>query len=325
MGGSMKKVSVIVPFYNSEKYLDKCISSLVNQTLSDIEIILVNDGSTDSSFQIAQEFRNKYPDKIILLTKPNGGQGSARNLGIKTATASYIGFLDSDDYASIDTFKLLYETASSASADMVECNYYYINAQNEKVLKSYGNLRQFVNQKDMFINPLVDPWNKLYRSEILQNNNIIYPEGLIYEDTSFFIKTIPYLYKTVYINQKLIYHYMWPQSTMNSNRGQKVANIFPVLQDILDFYDQMGFYTLYQNELEFFITKILLCSSLQRISLIKDYKLRRTLLLQTMHFLQDHFPRYKKNPYFQHGKIGFYVHIINSKSIGFFTFLLKFL
>ena len=282
----MKKVSVIVPFYNSENYLDKCIASLVHQTLSEIEIILVNDGSTDSSLSIAQNYQSRYPDHVVIISKPNGGQGSARNLGIINATAPYIGFLDSDDAADTDAFRLLYETAVSSGADMVECNYHYINAQNNTPLKAYGYLRQFKDQKDMFINPLVDPWNKLYRSKILQDNHITYPEGLIYEDTSFFIKTIPFLYKTVYINQKLIFHYMWPESTMNSNRGQKVANIFPVLQDILDFYKSQKFDQLYKNELEFFVTKILLCSSLQRIVLVKDSRLRSDLFSQTMNFLK---------------------------------------
>ena len=96
----MPKVSVIVPIYNVEKYLKKCLDSLVNQTLDDIEIILVNDGSKDNSKQIAEKFANDYPNKIIYLEKENGGLSSARNYGLKHAKGDYISFVDSDDYVS---------------------------------------------------------------------------------------------------------------------------------------------------------------------------------------------------------------------------------
>ena len=107
----MAKVSVIVPIYNVEKYLPKCLDSLVNQTLDDIEIILVNDGSLDDSRKIAKEYSEKYKDKIIYLEKENGGLSDARNYGIPYATGEYIAFLDSDDYIDIDAYKQMYEKA----------------------------------------------------------------------------------------------------------------------------------------------------------------------------------------------------------------------
>ena len=93
----MKKVSVIVPVYNTEQYLKKCIESLLNQTLEEIEIVIVNDGSTDHSKQILEEYANNYKDKVKLFSKENGGQASARNLALKNCEGKYIGFLDSDD------------------------------------------------------------------------------------------------------------------------------------------------------------------------------------------------------------------------------------
>ena len=101
------KVSIIVPVYNVEPYLNKCLDSLVKQTLEDIEIIIVNDNSPDNSEQIILEYKEKYPDKIVYIKKENGGVSSARNAGLEVARGEYIGFLDGDDYVSLDMFKTL--------------------------------------------------------------------------------------------------------------------------------------------------------------------------------------------------------------------------
>ena len=107
----MKKVSVIVPVYNAEKYLEKCLNSLVEQTLEEIEIIIINDGSTDSSQKIIEKYAEKYGQKIITRTKKNEGQAIARNLGIELCSGKYIGFVDADDYVCNDMFQLMYDEA----------------------------------------------------------------------------------------------------------------------------------------------------------------------------------------------------------------------
>ena len=119
----MKKVSVIVPVYNTSNYLEKCITSLLNQTLQDIEIIMVNDGSLDNSREIIEEFQKK-DNRILLFNKENGGQASARNLGLSKATGEYVAFLDSDDYISPVMYEQLYNKAKSMDYDIVLCNYY---------------------------------------------------------------------------------------------------------------------------------------------------------------------------------------------------------
>ena len=121
----MPKVSVIVPFYNVEKYIEKCLNSLVNQSLEEIEIILVNDGSQDSSKEKAKEIEKKFPNKIKYYEKANGGLGDARNFGIKYATGEYIAFLDSDDYVEPTMYEEMYEKAKQENADMVECDFWW--------------------------------------------------------------------------------------------------------------------------------------------------------------------------------------------------------
>ena len=119
----MYKVSVIVPFYNVEEYLGECLFRLSRQTLDNIEIILVDDGSQDNSHMIAEEYIGKYPDLFKLYMKDNEGPGDARNYGIERATGEYIGFIDSDDYPEEDMFEKLYQKAKENDSDIVVCSY----------------------------------------------------------------------------------------------------------------------------------------------------------------------------------------------------------
>lgn len=302
----MPKVSIIVPVYNTEKYLRRCLNGLVNQTLQDIEIIVVDDGSTDGSAEIIEEFA-KSSCCIRVIHKENGGQGSARNLGIIHATGDYIGFADSDDYVDTTLFEKMYQKAVETDADMVECRFYFLEEtkKGNKQLPARGNIREYKNKKEMFIDPQVSPWNKLYRRSIIQGK-VAFPEKLIYEDTSFYIKAIPYIQKTACVEESLVYYFLRQNSTVNANKNRKVGDIISVLKDAMLFYQQYGFFEEYHTELEYFISKILLCSSTARIGRIPDRKLRKQLLNQSFEFLNDNFPEYRKNPYL-HGKTGFYI------------------
>ena len=308
----MPKVSIIVPVYNTSKYLRRCMDALVSQTLGDIEIIAVNDGSTDDSMKILCEYRDKYPDKVKIITKENGGQATARNRGIHESTGDYIGFADSDDYVDTTMFEKMYNLAKSTGSDMVECHYHYIQETDAgmKELATRGNIRDYGSQKNMFIDPQVSPWNKMYRREVLLKEDVDFPEGLIYEDTSFYIKTIPYIIKSAYLDEHLVYYFLRGNSTMNANKSRKVADIFAVLEDILAFYKKHGFYEEYRTELEYFCVKIMLCSSLSRIGRVTDKVLEKELLDRTFEFVCSNFPEYKSNPYFK-GKIGIYIRLVN--------------
>ena len=134
----MIKISVIVPVYNTEKYLPKCLDSLVNQTLKDIEIIIVNDGSPDNSQKIIDDYVKKYKN-IKAFEKKNGGLSDARNYGIKKASGEYIAFLDSDDYVTVDMYEKMYKKAISQHFDMVVCDLNYV--YNDKVVKAYSNIK----------------------------------------------------------------------------------------------------------------------------------------------------------------------------------------
>jgi glycosyltransferase involved in cell wall biosynthesis len=232
-------------------------------------------------------------------------------MGIPKSSGKYIGFVDSDDYVSTKMFEILYQTAEQHQSDMVECHYHYLceEGKRTKVLRTRGTLRQYRDQKDMFINAQASPCNKLFRREVLLHPGVDFPEGFIYEDTGFYLKTIPYVKNEHFINQQFYYYYLRSSSTMNANKSRKVGNIFPVLEDTLDFYKSNNFYNIYEKELEYFCVKILLCSSLSRIGRIKDAVLAKELYDKTFSFIQENFPRYRNNPYL-HGKIGLYLKLV---------------
>ena len=326
-------VSVIVPVYNTKAYLRRSLDALINQTLpkSELEIIIVDDGSTDESPQIIKEYADKFPDVIKVITKENGGQATARNLGIEKATGEYIGFADSDDYIDVTMFEKMVRLAQKEDADLVECHYHSMLEQSQKDEKGQqiykeiatrGTISSKEDPRELILNPQVSPWNKLYKRKLLMDNNIRFPEGVIYEDTSFYIKTIPFIKKQSYLDEKLVYYTVRQKSTMTSNLGRRVGDIFKVMKDILKFYKENNLYDKYKDELEFFCVKIAFCSNLSRIGRVNDRGIRRELLDDTFTFVQKNFPQYKSNKYFK-GKIGLYIKSVNRINCGLYAKILS--
>lgn len=286
----MPKVSIIVPVYNSEKYLNKCLESLVNQTLEDIEIIVVNDGSFDNSAQIIKNYCIKYPRKIISLLKENGGLSDARNFGLSCATGEYVGFVDSDDYVDTNMFLSMYESAINENLDLVECNFSWIYDSNIKldIGKEYDSIKSF------FVNGRVMVCNKIFKTEIIKENHIEFPLGLIYEDIEFFYKYIPYVKRAKLLNESL-YFYVQREESISNKQGKQNEDIFKILENIILFYKKQEIYSIYEQGLEYLYIRFLLGSSFLRIIKIKNKKLKSTLLFSTWKELNETFPNWKKN------------------------------
>ena len=128
---SMPKVSIVIPCYNVEKYLRQCLDSVINQTLRELEIICVNDGSKDSTLSILQEYAEK-DSRIKIIDKPNGGYGESMNRGFDMATGEYLGIIESDDYADLDMFEKLYHCAKTYELDVVKSGFYYYYSKEER-------------------------------------------------------------------------------------------------------------------------------------------------------------------------------------------------
>lgn len=316
----MAKVSVVVPIYNVEEYLERCIESLVKQTLEDIEIILVNDGSRDKSGTIAQEFQKKYPDKIKYVEKENGGLSDARNYGMKYATGEYIAFLDSDDYIEKNAYEIMYEKAKEEKSDYVECDFIWEYPEKSKKDEQI----KYANKNEMLAFVRVVAWNKLIRREVITNNNIEFPKGLRYEDVEFTYKLIPHINKFSYVNEFFI-HYTQRQNSIANVQNEKTAEIFEVLDDVITYYKQNNFYDEYKEELEYNYARYLLCSSLKRICKIPDNQKRKELINKTWDNLNSKYPEWKKNKILRNVQLGKnkYMRTINKFTYKIYTLLFR--
>ena len=232
----MKKVSIIVPVYNMEKYLNQCMDSLVNQTLKDIEIIAINDGSKDKSLNILKEYEKRFPNKLKVINQENKGISVARNNGMNIAKGKYIGFVDSDDYVKLDMFEKLYNKIEKTKADIVVCDIEeYRNKKNEfKYINVVENIKGSTLYETPSIINTIDygPCNKIFKKEMF--DSIKFPIGLKYEDLSTILKVFLNASKVSTLNEAL-YIYRINETGETQTVNSKVIDILPILQDIIDY------------------------------------------------------------------------------------------
>ncbi len=219
----MIKVSVIVPVYNGEKYIDRCMKCLLEQTLQEIELILVNDASTDRSGELLERWRRQYPDKIKVITSGvNRGAGGARNLGIDMAQGEYVGFMDCDDVIDETMYEQLYEKAFREDCDIVDCAYY--EESSESTVLSYNdNVTGRLDDKKRgeIIAGVGYAVTKIFRTALLKENRCRVRERVIYEDLDFLIHAILLAERTGNVKLVLYYYKNNQQSSSKSENEQK--------------------------------------------------------------------------------------------------------
>lgn len=312
------KVSVIVPVYNVEKYLAKCLDSLVMQTLEDIEIIVVNDGTKDNSQMIIDQYVGNYPTKVFSYIKENGGLGDARNYGLQYAHAEYIGFVDSDDYVSSDMYKKLYNKAINEDADLVLCDIEYVweNSHERKFLSGFKQIEGIDCSKSVFLSPLF-AWNKLYRKDLFINYNLSYPERLWYEDIPVTIPLFAVANKISYVNEVLIYYVQRDSSIMASKNTKKMRDIFIVLEQVYAEYQKFNLIDKYKPELEYlFIEQLMLYGSFRFYRSKESFK----LMSESLNMMNKYFPNWRNNEYLKtmHKHYQFYLKTINLYTMIFY-------
>lgn len=303
------KISVIIPVYNSSTYLRKCLDSVVNQTLKDIEIIVINDGSTDDSKNIIEEYLCKYKN-IIFIDQENKGIGKTRNIGIKKATGEYITFVDSDDYIKENMLEEYYKYAKKHNFDLVIGS--YIKKINNKEIIFENNKFKTGNVKTTpQILYLIEygPWAKLYKREMLINNNIYFDEKRKYEDMPFVSKA---LLKSKLIGQitEPYYYYIIHNNSETTTMDKRVFDILDILKEIKDYYKREYYL---RDELDYvIIDKITTYMLQQRVQ--KDNKLRIEFMDAGYAFLNKNIKNWRGNKYYK--KTNFLKRIIkNNKKI----------
>lgn len=218
------RVSVIVPVYNGEKYIERCLYYLISQTIKDIEIIIVNDGSTDNTMTIVEKIAKK-DGRIKILEQENKLQGAARNKGLSIAKGEYIGFCDADDYIDYEYYENLYKAAKKYDADIAL-------AENVRVSNTKYKPRLNIKQELVFVDILDKfnacnqkknecPTNKIYRTSYLLENNILFPEGVYCEDKLFSVQSVYYANKIITVPNVHYYYWENPNSTVNSKKTKK--------------------------------------------------------------------------------------------------------
>ena len=240
------KISVIVPVYNVEKYLRKCLDTIISQTFADIEIICVNDGSTDNSRNILEEYKNK-DCRIVIVDKKNGGLSSARNAGMKVARGEFISFIDSDDWIDETMLEKLYNSMTTLNTDITICAVHQFDETKQVIDDSnpYYTLgffdESFTNKafsyketKPFLMDVCVMAWNKLYRKSLIDECQAQFPEGLIFEDGPFFF-TIFFKTQRVSIVRDFLYYYRINRSgSIIQKAGKKFLDIIDVVELMYD-------------------------------------------------------------------------------------------
>lgn len=292
----MNKVSIIVPAYNAEQYIINCLDSLVNQTYKDIEIIIINDGSTDNTLNIIKDYEKKYKKIIKIIDQKNAGQGAARNRGIKEASGEYVTFVDSDDYVKFEMIEKLYNNLKENNSDVSVGN----------IIKKYEDKEILFNNFKIMDNDNVNnliishpgPVARLYKKSLFIDNNIYFLENLIYED----LGTIPllglYANNVSYINDYLYYYVIREGSTMNQiGYSEKLENIFDVMSHL-----EKKFNGKKKKELEYLYIEHLLRSACLRFSKFNEGKEK---ILYIKKIIKKKYPNWRKNKYYKNSSIKF--------------------
>ncbi len=286
----MPDISIIIPVYNGEKYIKKCIDSVINQTKKELEIIIINDGSTDNTENLIKEYKDK---RIKYFKNTNHGIGYTRNYGISKSTGKYIMFLDSDDYIEKTACEKLFNKIEKNNLDIVICDFYkdyetsieeiHTGSFNDSSLKDNPNI----------ITEYLSPWAKLYSSKLIKDNKIKFVEDLKYEDAPFVIEALDKANKIGKIDECLNYY------VIHNNSETTVRDI--KCFDILKIIDKIRKYTKNKDYLKDKIDKLTVriitnYTIQQRVQ--SDKKVAMKFIDEAFAYLKKEVPDYKNNKYF---------------------------
>ncbi len=234
-----KKISVVVPIYNVEQYLRRCVDSIIGQTYKDLEIILVNDGSTDGSLNICREYE-KADSRIKVIDKQNGGLSSARNAGIDIMTGKYVVFIDSDDYIAYNMVERLYSIAVAEKVNIVCCRFFKFNDETTGFKADKTQPIKLLTGKEamyqMFFSGGIgwSAWNKIYLSKLF--DTIRYKEGVYMEDMSTTYLLYEQCERVAFTSEKLYYYYIRSTGITGTKSSKRAADAVNNIETIAAYY-----------------------------------------------------------------------------------------
>lgn len=327
----MDKISVIVPAYNAEKTIRKCVESLLNQTYKEMEIIIINDGSTDSTQKILDEYSSE--PKLVVINQKNSGIGAARNKGLDIATGNYVGFVDSDDYVDFTMYEKLLNKLNKSSADIVVCDYYEFSSDKKRKIL-VGEKEKFncnLKSNPRIINSIdYSPWNKLYKKELF--NDISFPIGVKYEDMNTILKVFKKANKIVKLSEPL-YYYLINFSGETQTIDKRNLDVYYIIKDIIEYFcDEKDNYEVWSEIEKLSVRKLFygLTSTIKLNNLNLSLKYKDDII----ELLDSNFKNWRKNNLSQFSKLKRIVithkltckmwlkHVMKKKNIIFFMYKL---
>lgn len=300
------KVSIIVPVYNVYEYLEKCLDSLVKQTLKDIEIIVVNDGSPDNSQEIIDKYAKKYRN-IKSFIKENGGLSDARNYGIKHASGEYIAFLDSDDYVKVDMYEKMYKKAKEKDFDMVVCDIDYLYPDNTLRVSS-GVDEDTTDIKKTYLNIHPAAWNKIFKKDLFKND-VYFKKNVWFEDVEFIYRMLPYI-KSIGVVKEDFNQYVQRPGSISNTVNMKLYHYIDNMNGVIDFYKERKLYGEYKKELEYAYVRYIYATFIRSVKKF-DYKEYLKAVDMAITNVKKQFPKYRRNKYFYKSLKGLYLVCFN--------------
>lgn len=250
-------ISVIVPVYNVACYLPECVESILGQSFRDFELILVDDGSTDSSGELCDQYRLK-DSRIQVIHKINGGLSSARNAGIDAASGNFIAFVDSDDFVHEEYLSVLYKMAEEYNADLTACSFVkgktceWPKNTDAVEIRNGREIMENMNDRDVIITVA---WNKLYKSSLFKENKLRFPEGKLHEDMFLMPQILWHAEKMIITDRKLYFYRQRSGSIMNSSFSLKNFDILDAVEFRMGYLKEKGLSRLYKDECESYVRK----------------------------------------------------------------------
>lgn len=236
------KLSIIIPVYKVEQYLPRCLDSLLSQSLKDIELICINDGSPDGSLDILKTYQKKHGSKIVIIDKKNEGVWRGRKDGVKIAKGEYIGFVDSDDYVRPGFAKKLYDAAVSTDSDIAVCGFSRIDMDTGK---TYSN-EMCTTRRDIQIDSNIDdilaingaPWNKIYRAKVLKTMKDLKQPPRILDDMMFLLLAYLNVNKITFIPDNLVCYMVRGTSIVNNIKEEQLVSTYAAMLEVKNIYEK---------------------------------------------------------------------------------------
>lgn len=296
-------VSIIVPCYKVEEYLPRCMDSLVNQTLENIEVIAINDGSPDNCIGILRDYESRYPGKVVVIDKDNAGVWYGRQDGIRIARGEYIGFLDSDDYADPRFAELLYTSAKDNDADIAVCGFSRVDLETQKVLST-----EMVEERTPFTvsddpGRLAElngaPWNKIFRAPLLKNMHQLKEPPPVLDDLVFHMLVYPHVNTISYTTESLVSYMVRAGSIIQTVRKEQVDQAYGALLEVRDYYRELSVPDDLMTSLDTMAFQHLGVSFMYRLSADDSCDFSAELKRNEA-FLDENFPAWRETPYLKH-------------------------